>query len=70
MKALERIRKQYADRLEEVHTEDDGCLRNGAVMYWATLKPGWISNLECRLIHEPTIKTLEQEIKSSINRKN
>jgi len=60
MKTLQKIFKKYSDRLVEVHLEDDD-----DISYWATLKPGWVSNLECCLIHERTIREIEEEIKNS-----
>lgn len=60
MKTIQELLKKYSDRLVEIHSEDDDGLS-----YWATLKEGWESNLECRLIHERTLKLLEEEIKFS-----
>ena len=60
MKTIQRLMIKYSDRLVEIHKEDDD-----GVSYWAALKPGWRSNLECTLVHERTIKELEAEIKNA-----
>jgi len=60
METLGRIEKKYSDRLIKVWFEDD----DGRT-YWAYLKKGWISNLECRTVHERTLNEFESEIKCS-----
>jgi len=58
MRTIQRLMGKYSDRLVEIHKEDDD-----GISYWATLKEGWESNLECRLVHERTLLRLEKEIK-------
>ena len=60
-RAMKKLMKKYSDRLVEIHDEGDD-------VYWATLKPGWISNLECSQVHERTLKDMEYNIKYAIKK--
>lgn len=60
---LPKTLKRYANVIESIHKEDDGCWDKPA--YWIYLKKGYIcTDMECGTIHEPTVAKCIMKLQS------
>lgn len=63
-KLIANLPQKYLDAISDVSDE-----RNCGDGYWIYLKPGFISNLECGIVHEHSIKKCVAELKAAVDAK-